>query len=191
MRARLKQERREFVAAIPDWQRGLLFRRPPSPLVEMIPDGAVISVYYEQPAEAPASHYARWFFERGHRIALPWFADRASPMQFREWTNPFEDGLRLEADPFDKGGLNSLQPRADAAMLVPDVMFCPLVGFSAEGGRIGMGGGHYDRWLGADRPALAIGLGWDCQLVEELPLEPHDAPLDAVVTPTRLYWKES
>jgi 5-formyltetrahydrofolate cyclo-ligase len=63
----------------------------------------------------------------------------------------------------------------------------PLVGFSADGARLGQGGGHYDRWLAAHPEATALGLGWDCQLVEDLPLEAHDQPLTAIITPTRLY----
>ena len=181
LRAELKQRRREFLAAIPAAQRGLLFRRPPAAVAALVPEGAVISVYHEMKGEVPASNYARWFFEAGHRIALPWFASRGEPMQFREWSNPFVEEL-LVPDPYQ-----ALQPARDAAVLLPDVMFCPLLGFTAKGGRIGYGAGHYDQWLAAHRPALAIGLAWDCQLVAELPLEPHDVMLDAIVTPTRIY----
>lgn len=181
LRTALKQRRREHVAAIPAMQLGLLFRRPPEALVRLVPEGATIGLYHEMPAEAPAGHYARWFFERGHRIALPWFADRAAPMAFREWTNPFVEDL-LEPDPF-----KAKQPASDSAELTPEVLFVPLVGFSDRGGRLGLGAGHYDRWLAAHPPRLAIGLAWDCQLVEDLPTEPHDRPLDAVITPTRLY----
>mgnify|MGYP006195389569 FL=1 len=53
--------------------------------------------------------------------------------------------------------------------------------------RLGQGAGHYDRWLANNPPHAAIGLAWDCQLEESLPIEPHDVPLHAVVTPTRLY----
>ncbi|MFM5908131.1 MAG: 5-formyltetrahydrofolate cyclo-ligase [Novosphingobium sp.] len=191
LRRSLKAARRAFVESIPSSQRGLIMRRPPLPIVARVPGDAVIGVYFEHGGEAPASHYARWFHERGHRIALPWLADRTAPMQFREWANPFayEDGL--EPDPFDRGSAEALQPPAFAAELVPDVLFCPLVGFSSAGARLGMGGGHYDRWLARHRPMLAIGLAWDCQLVEDLPLEPHDAPLDGVITPTRIYWKDN
>jgi 5-formyltetrahydrofolate cyclo-ligase len=70
---------------------------------------------------------------------------------------------------------------------MPDVLFVPLVGFTARGDRLGQGGGHYDRWLAANPHVPAIGLGWDCQLVEDLPREDHDRPLSAVVTPTRLF----
>jgi 5-formyltetrahydrofolate cyclo-ligase len=181
LRAELKLRRREFVAAIPESQRALLFRRPPAPLEALVPQGAVISVYHEMPGEVPASNYARWFFERGHRVALPWFAKRGAPMQFREWANPFVEDL-LVPDPF-----KAMQPPDDAALLVPEVMFCPLLAFTGTGGRMGYGAGHYDKWMSAHPPRLAIGLAWDCQLVDELPLEPHDVTLDAIVTPTRIY----
>ena len=181
LRSALKQSRRDHVAAIPAMQLGLLFRRPPEAIMPLIPAQATIGLYHAMPDEAPAGHYARWFFERGHRIALPWFADRDAPMEFREWSNPFVDDL-LEPDPF-----KSRQPANDSAALTPDVLFCPLVGFSAQGDRLGLGAGHYDRWLARNEPLAAIGLAWDCQLVEELPTEPHDRQLTAVITPTRLY----
>ncbi|MFM5931664.1 MAG: 5-formyltetrahydrofolate cyclo-ligase [Novosphingobium sp.] len=190
LRRSLKAARRAFVNSIPSSQRGLIMRRPPAPLAERVPEGAIVGVYYEHADETPATHYARWFHERGHRIALPWLADRTAPMQFRQWDNPFAYDEGLESDPFADGTRRSLQPAADADCVIPDVLFCPLVGFSANGGRLGMGGGHYDRWLAAHRPSLAVGLAWDCQLVDDLPSEAHDAVLDAVVTPTRIYWKD-
>jgi 5-formyltetrahydrofolate cyclo-ligase len=181
LRTELRQRRRDHVAAIPAMQRGLLFRRPPEAVARLIPEGAIIGLYHEMSGEAPAGHYARWLFERGHRVALPWFADRNASMLFREWSNPFVDDL-LGPDPF-----KSRQPAAECPALIPDLLFCPLVGFTVRGDRLGMGAGHYDRWLAEHPPQLAIGLAWDCQLVDHLPTEPHDRPLDAVITPTRLY----
>jgi 5-formyltetrahydrofolate cyclo-ligase len=67
------------------------------------------------------------------------------------------------------------------------VLFVPLIGFTADGARLGQGGGHYDRWLPEHPGTLTIGLAWDCQLEDTLPHEAHDQPLRAVVTPTRLY----
>ena len=181
LRAELKRRRAEHVAAIPAFQRGLLFRHPPAPVLALVPPGAVIGVFHEMPGEVPASNYARWFAERGHRIALPWFAARGAAMEFHEWANPFDpDGL--VADPYA-----AQQPPTEAASLIPDVLFCPLLGFTSSGGRIGYGAGHFDRWLAAHPPRAAIGLAWDCQLEETLPLEPHDVRLDAIVTPSRLY----
>lgn len=181
LRAELKQRRSAFLETIPPGQRGLLFRRPPAAIAELVSPDAVISVYHEMPGEVPASNYGRWFFEHGHRIALPWLESRGASMIFREWDNPFDDAS-LVADPYA-----ARQPAKDAEALVPGVMFCPLLGFSAKGGRLGYGAGFYDRWLAANRPALAVGLAWDCQLVDDLPLEAHDVPLDMIVTPTRIY----
>ena len=180
LRARLRAARREHVAALPDAVRGLLFRRPPRPIEGLISSGAVIGLYSETPEEAPASGYVRWFFEAGHTIALPRFADRTAAMEFRVWDNPIlEDGLI-------SGPWSIRQPR-EGAPVVPDVVFVPLAGFTPDGARLGMGAGHYDRWLEAHPAALAIGMAWDCQEVAALPLEPHDRPLAAIVTPTRLF----
>jgi 5-formyltetrahydrofolate cyclo-ligase len=181
LRKALRAERRRHVAMLPETARGLLFRVPPAPLAELIPSTASIGLYRASPNEAPAGGYARHFFEAGHRVALPRFAHALSPMEFAEHTDPFG-----ETD-LEPGPLGLLQPGADAPAVVPEVLFVPLLGFTADGRRLGQGGGHYDRWLESQPDTLAIGLAWDCQLLEDLPHEPHDRPLAAVVTPTRLY----
>lgn len=181
LRAELRRRRTDHEAAIPDSVRALLFRLPPAPLLNLVPDGAVIGVYHPVAGEASPLGYARWFAERGHSIVLPWFAERAAPMQFRVWTNPFDDDDLITA-PY--GGLQPAESEAEAA---PAVLIVPLLGFTANGHRLGQGGGHYDRYLAHHAAAVAIGIAWDCQLEAELPTEPHDIPLRAVVTPTRFY----
>lgn len=181
LRTRMREARREHEAAIPDSMRALLFMRPPAPLLELIAPGAAIGLYHPVGSEASPLGYARWFYEAGHPIALPWFADRNSSMAFREWSNPFvEDDL----EPAPWGGL---QPDVSADAVDPDVLIVPLLAFTDQGLRLGQGGGHYDRYLADNQDALAIGIAWDCQRVDSLPLEAHDMPLRAVVTPTRFY----
>lgn len=73
-----------------------------------------------------------------------------------------------------------------------DAVLFPLVGFDEFGGRLGMGGGFYDRTFAFTRirPRLApklIGLAHECQKVSELPLEPWDIPLHSVVTDRGYY----
>ena len=181
LRKQLRTARRDQVKSLPDSMRGLVFHRPPAPLLEMVPDNAVIGLYRADPFEAPAASYARFFSERGHQLALPRFASRNAAMEFARFTDPFDES-DLELGPF-----GMLQPLADAPVSDPDVLIVPLVGFTAEGERLGQGGGHYDRWLATRPDVTAIGLAWDCQLVETLPTEPHDRRLDALVTPTRMY----
>lgn len=81
-----------------------------------------------------------------------------------------------------------VEPVADACWQRPvwtlDLLCMPLVGFDAQGGRLGMGGGYYDRCLAASGmplPAL-LGLAHACQQVEQIPLESWDMPLDAVLS---------
>jgi len=70
-----------------------------------------------------------------------------------------------------------------------DMVLLPLVGFDANGGRLGMGGGFYDRTFAnkrADQTPLLIGLAHSCQEVKSLPVEGWDVPLQAIVTPNKV-----
>lgn len=181
LRKHFRALRREHVASLPDSMRALLFLRPPAPLVRLIPEGACVGLYHPHPLEAPTEAYARWLYENGRGLALPHFNDRDAPMTFRALSDPY-DQEALEPGPF---GVS--QPGSQAMVATPDVLLVPLLAFTADGARLGQGGGHYDRWLAEHPGTLAIGLGWDCQLAEDLPIEAHDQRLAAIVTPTRLY----
>jgi len=185
LRAELKKLRSEHVAALPDDMRGLMFLRPPSPVVAAVPEGSVTALYRATPTEAPTRRYAEWFFEHGRTLALPWFAERGDAMKFRLWLDPHDEG-GLEAGPY-----GMMQPLSGAPEVLPDTVFVPLLGFTAQCDRLGQGGGHYDRWLAANPHAQTMGLAWDCQLVDSLPVEAHDIRLGAVVTPTRFYEGEA
>ncbi|MEP7222641.1 MAG: 5-formyltetrahydrofolate cyclo-ligase [Novosphingobium sp.] len=180
LRARMRAARRAHVDDLPESTRALIMMRPPAPVAAMVPESGVVALYHPLPSEVPTGGYARWFHENGRTLALPWFADRTAPLQFLEWNNPFDD-QELEQGPFGP------QPRAHAALALPDAAFVPLLAFTADGDRLGQGGGHYDRWLAANPGVVPIGLAWDVQLVDSLPLEPHDRKLAAIVTPTRFY----
>jgi 5-formyltetrahydrofolate cyclo-ligase len=181
LRNRLRAARKAHALALDPRVAALVLMRPPAALLALIPDGATVGLYLSTPGEAPTAGYARHFYEAGHTLALPAFAAADSAMAFRRWDSPYLDDL-LEPGPFALA-----QPPASAALLVPEVLLVPLVGFTAQGARLGQGGGHYDRWLAANPATIAIGMAWDCQLVDSLPREPHDQPLTAVVTPTRFY----
>lgn len=181
LRKTLRNTRREHVAAQPDSVRGLLFNMPPRPLLAHINASATIGLYHSTEFEAPTAGYARFFYEAGHQTALPHFVHEAAAMEFREHTDPLGES-DLEPGPF---GL--VQPGSDAGLISPDIVFVPLLGFTEKLDRLGQGRGHYDRWLAAHPETKAIGLAWDVQLREELPLEPHDMKLDGVITPTRMY----
>lgn len=71
----------------------------------------------------------------------------------------------------------------------PEILIVPLVAFDLSGGRLGYGGGFYDRTLDAlrhQRPTLAIGFAFDAQEALDLPLETTDQPLDMLITESRV-----
>lgn len=81
-------------------------------------------------------------------------------------------------------------PRPDPAGI--DVVVVPGTAFTRRGERLGQGGGWYDRFLlGVREHCVTIGVGFEIQIVDELPVEPHDIVLDAVITECDTYWREA
>ncbi len=83
------------------------------------------------------------------------------------------------------GAFGILEPPPEA--LSADLGSCEVVvvpgrGFDRQGVRLGRGKGHYDRVLGDAEAVMAVGVGFDCQLVDRLPAETHDQKMRAVVT---------
>lgn len=74
---------------------------------------------------------------------------------------------------------------AKGGWIEPEILIVPLLAFDRKGGRLGYGGGFYDRTLEllrARRATLAIGFAFAAQEVDNIPLEPTDQPLDMIVT---------
>ncbi len=66
-----------------------------------------------------------------------------------------------------------------------EVVVVPAVAFDIHGHRLGYGKGYYDRLLKKIK-GLKVGLAYDFQIVDKLPVEPHDIPVDLIITPTRI-----
>ncbi len=107
------------------------------------------------------------------------------------WVVPRIEGRQMVLHPYEPGRLvrhpfGMLEPRADAPVVDPealDVVLVPGVSFDRRGGRLGFGGGFYDRFL-MRTSAVRIGICHDCCLAEKLPVHDHDQRMDWVVTPT-------
>ena len=112
----------------------------------------------------------------GRVVALPRMETRAGPARFLAWR-----GIEpLSADAF---GVPS--PPPTGADLSPRLILTPLLAFDRAGGRLGQGGGHYDRIISLYRAhgAVAVGLAYAEQEMGQVPTGAHDAHLDWVVTP--------
>jgi 5-formyltetrahydrofolate cyclo-ligase len=112
--------------------------------------------------------------DSGQKVALPVVVGSDAPLQFRLW----------EADaPLYEAGFGTLAPSELAPIVEPDLVLLPLLGFDQAGTRLGYGGGYYDRTIGdLSRRPLLVGLAFAAQEVSLIPRQPHDLPLDAVVT---------
>jgi 5-formyltetrahydrofolate cyclo-ligase len=180
LRSELRRKRVEHASALPFEVSALVFNRPPGQVLDLVPEGATVGLYRSDTGEAPSRGYTRFFFERGNPIALPRVTTLDKPMEFRTHTDPYD-----ESD-LESGVWGLRQPGPEAPVVVPQVLFMPLVGFTTKGDRLGQGGGYYDRYLAAHPQTMAIGMAWDVQEVPELPIELHDMRLSAIVTPTRV-----
>jgi len=172
LRERLRFRRKHFVANLDGMARLAAFHALPQSLIDLLADRDPIAAYIawgDEPDILPML--------ANLPLALPHHAGRAPAMTFRRWA---ADGMLA------KGPWGPQQPGGDAASVRPALIFCPFVGFDRRGGRLGQGGGHYDRYFVAHPDIPRIGVGWSVQEVDTIPTESTDAPLDAVLTEQEL-----
>lgn len=118
----------------------------------------------------------------GKTVALPRFVPEKGHYEACEIKDHARDirpgkfGIREPAEKCGKIALNRL-----------DLALAPGIAFDLHGRRLGRGRGFYDRLL-AEYPGTACGVAFDQQIVGEIPVEPHDAQLSCILTPTRWQW---
>jgi 5-formyltetrahydrofolate cyclo-ligase len=181
VRAWRRAEREALIArrlAIPREQRECRDKALTALLLELLPDvlqgtPLTLGLYWRFKGEFGPRPLARSLHRQGVRLALPVVIARARPLMFREWT---------PGAPMAPGIWNIPVP-AEGETLSPTVLLAPLVGFDGCGYRLGYGGGYYDRTLAAAMPRpLAIGVGFEASRLETIHPQPHDIPMDLIVT---------
>jgi 5-formyltetrahydrofolate cyclo-ligase len=135
--------------------------------------GALIGCYWPFRGEFDARPVLTSLRDRGARLALPVVVEKGQPLAFRAWT----------ADTQLIRGVWGIPIPADGEAVRPDILIAPLVGFDPAGYRLGYGGGFYDRTITA-QPAkpLTIGVGFALARLATIHPQPHDIPMDAIVT---------
>jgi 5-formyltetrahydrofolate cyclo-ligase len=173
-----RQQRASLIArrqAIPQDERRRLQPLVLERVEQRFPDlaNALVGFYWPIRGEIGLHGLVRRLVEQGARAALPVVVAKGQPLEFRAWR---------PGAPLERGVWNIPIP-ATREVVRPTALLVPLVGFDAEGYRLGYGGGYYDRTLAAMSPKpLAIGIGYELGRLLTIHPQPHDIPMDAIVT---------
>ncbi len=110
---------------------------------------------------------------RGGRVALPFISVKNQPLEFRLWTPGASMAIGVYDIPYP----------AEGAAIRPNALLVPMVGFDADGYRLGYGGGYYDRTAAALVPrARLIGIAFECTQLPSIRPLAHDIPMDCIIT---------
>lgn len=173
-----KAERERLIAArlaIPAETRGQWSNAIATGLDAVIGDvsGKMISLYWPFRGEPDLRNWGIRVLERGGRLALPVVIQKGWPLEYRIWS---------PGDPLERGVWNILVPSRGPAVQ-PDVVIAPVVGFDDKHYRLGYGGGFFDRTLAImPKKPLTIGVGYRQSRISTIYPQPHDIPMDVVVT---------
>lgn len=115
--------------------------------------------------------------KRGQKLALPVVMGRDAPLAFAAWA---------PGEPLEEGAMKVPVPCAPQRFVMPDTLLIPCVGFNAARLRLGYGGGFYDRTLAGRPRPQALGIAYQCALIE-FEGDAHDIALDAVLTENNEY----
>jgi 5,10-methenyltetrahydrofolate synthetase len=140
--------------------------------------GMTVGFCWPFKGEFDARFAIRNFRRLGAAAALPAVIAKASPLQFRAWW----PGAPMTSGVYD------IPVPDGTALVVPDAAIVPMNGFDAQGYRLGYGGGYFDRTLAATVPRpLAIGVSFEFARLATIYPQPHDIPMDFVVTEAGIY----
>lgn len=142
---------------------------------------SVIASYHARDSEMNPALLTQALCSRNHSIVLPVLNGRKEPLLFRRYT---------VGDALVPGHFGLSEPGPDAEQLEPAILLVPLLAFDKNMGRLGYGGGYYDRTLSKLRQRqkiLAIGLAYAEQEVPEIPMSLFDMRLDYVVTEKQVF----
>ncbi len=166
-------EARKAIGAAERERRTALIASHLGQLLGPVVAGKCISAYWPFQGEPDLRGWLADIAAEGATCLLPVVAQKAGPLEFRTWT----PGAALT-----RGVLGILIP-AGGQQRQPDIVIAPVIGYDRGCYRLGVGGGYFDRTLAALSPRpLAIGIGFAQQQIRTIKPQPHDIPMDAVVT---------
>jgi 5-formyltetrahydrofolate cyclo-ligase len=158
-----REKRQAWSAVVENHLRRLFSEMPPQ----------TIGIYMPFKGEFDPRPLVRALLGSGWKAALPVVVEKKGPLEFRAW----RPGDALTPGVYD------IPIPVVRDVVAPAVLLVPVVGFDRANYRLGYGGGYYDRTLAAADPRpMAIGVGFELSRLDTIHPQPHDIPLNAVVT---------
>lgn len=184
LRRRLRAARREFVGSLDPESHAVATAAIDARLSPLLiragatggPIAGPIAGYVAHRSEADPLPFLIRAWQAGHDVALPHVPAQGEEgaMIFTRWS---------PATVLIPGLAGIPQPEM-VEPIEPAIILAPLLGFDRAGGRLGQGGGFYDRWFARHPDAMRIGIAWSVQEVPALACAAWDVPLHAIVTET-------
>jgi 5-formyltetrahydrofolate cyclo-ligase len=138
-----------------------------------------VACYLSLPPEVQTAGLLDACWSAGKKVCVPAFNEDADRYEL----------VWIERDEkLTQGRMNihePLSPRKAGVMDV-DLLIVPCIAYDHSGGRLGHGGGHYDRMLGS-WSGFKLGVAFDYQVFEKVPMGSQDIPVDLVITETTTY----
>ena len=179
-RARLLAERRRLSAA----DRAAIGERVRTQVLALL-DGQLprsLGLYWPIQGEMNFIPLADAVLAAGGRVGLPVVVRKAAPVEFWSWRR----GERLVRGAWD------IPVPKHRDIVEPELCIVPLVGFDRHGYRLGYGAGFYDRTLAAATPRpRTIGVGFASAQLDSIHPQPHDVPMDVIVTDGGIIWRKT
>jgi 5,10-methenyltetrahydrofolate synthetase len=181
-----KRERRRLLEAreaVSTEQHATWRARIDSHLQRAFPDlvHGVIAFCWPYRGEYDARHFVAQLRRLGAISALPVVVAPGIPLLFRRWY----PGVAMK-----NGPLGIPYPDHSEA-LTPDNVLLPMLGWDTAGYRLGYGGGFFDRTLAAiEKRPRVIGIAYELQSIDTIQPQPHDIPVDFVVTERGVYRRD-
>ncbi len=187
---RKKQQLRQGVAALRDAQKEAdsLSRLIWDKLLELdhFARARTVMTYLDIGGEVRTRDYVPRLWQMGKRLVVPYCTAHELRLFLLENMEELAPGTWQILEP--KPQWRKRPERCvEAAEL--DLIIVPGAAFDRKGDRLGLGKGYYDRLLRHVRPdAAKIALAFECQLVDEIPVLPHNVRMDMVITERAVYY---
>lgn len=184
IRSRMKKNREDYFKSLSDAMRADFNKKLVKNILNLVPSNmnGPVAGFWPMNFEPDVRPALETLIQQGRKALLPVTQELGAPLIFRSW----KPGDRLQESSF-----KTMEPLPNVPPYDPEVILVPLLGFDGRGHRLGYGVGHYDRTLlhlqKKKLSVLTIGVAFEMQRVNELPMASYDQPLHWVVTEEKVY----